>query len=135
MGSFLTLKYEDISQRSLSEKYDIAVCNFSLLGKESVERVFKVSPEILIDGGRLIVQTLHPCNHCAEEVYADGWRTGSWDGFSEGFVDPAPWFFRTLESWVELFVSNGFVIDAIREPVNPDTGKAASLLIVGSIHR
>lgn len=133
-GNFHILEYENFSLNTLNEKYDIAICNFSLLGKESVEHIFKVVPEILNDGGHFIIQTIHPHISCGHIPYENGWREGSWEGFSDEFVDPAPWYFRTLESWVELYVSSGFKLHIIKEPVNPKTGKVASLLMVGSIH-
>ena len=104
-GSYKVIEYEQMSDETISEKFDIAVCNFSLLGKESVEHIFKIIPSILNDGGAFIIQTLHPNMSCGDLPYIDGWRTGSWDGFSSEFSDPAPWYFRTIESWFELFLS------------------------------
>lgn len=132
-GDFHVLEYENISSKTLSNKYDIAVCNFSLLGKESVEHIFNVLPEILNDRGLFIIQTLHPHTCCGDIPYIDGWRKGSWSGFSDEFTDPAPWYYRTLESWFDLYISSGLKLSKIEEPINPQTGKAASLLVVGSM--
>ncbi|PCI49620.1 MAG: hypothetical protein COB51_03990 [Moraxellaceae bacterium] len=84
-------------------RYDAAVRNFSLLGKESVEHVFKVTPQILNPGGIFIVQTLHPEEN-TRDGNADQWREGTWDGFT--------------------------IIDTL-EPVNPRTQKAASMMLIG----
>jgi len=132
-GLFKVLEYENMSASTIDETYDIAVCNFSLLGKESVEHLFNTIPILLNDGGCLIIQTLHPNISCGDLPYTDGWREGSWVGFSNEFSDPAPWYFRTIESWVELFHSNGFALKEVKEPFNPKTGKAASLILVGSV--
>ncbi|NRB40317.1 MAG: methyltransferase domain-containing protein [Pseudomonadales bacterium] len=132
-GVFHVLEYEKISSNTLSEKYDIAVCNFSLLGKESVEHIFNAIPEILNDGGHFVIQTLHPHASCDDAPYVDGWREGSWNGFSKEFVDPAPWYFRTLESWCDLYIKSGLKLNKIEESVNPHTGKVTSLLMVGSV--
>jgi len=132
-GDFRVLEYENISSNTLGQKYDIAVCNFSLLGKESVEHIFKVIPDILNDNGKLIIQTLHPHVSCGDEAYNDGWRKGTWKGFSDEFVDPAPWYFRTLEAWLELFLCNGLTLNIVKESLNPQTGNVASLLIVGTL--
>ena len=132
-GLFQILEYENISSSTLHEKYDTAVCNFSLLGKESVEHIFNIIPQILNNGGYFVVQTLHPHVSCGDIPYIDGWREGSWDGFSKEFIDPAPWYFRTIESWYDLFISNGLKLDKVKEPINPQTGKVASLLMVGSV--
>jgi 2-polyprenyl-3-methyl-5-hydroxy-6-metoxy-1,4-benzoquinol methylase len=130
-GDYQVLEYTQLSVNTIAEKYDVAVGNFSLIGKESVEHVFKVIPEILNDKGRFIVQTLHPHTSCGNVPYRDGWRKGSWQGFSDDFVDPAPWYYRTIESWTELYAHNGLTLETVREPVNPNTGKAASLLMIG----
>jgi hypothetical protein len=132
-GSYKTLKYEKITSRTVDEKYDIAICNFSLLGKESVEHIFNVVPSILSNGGAFIIQTLHPNISCGDLPYSDGWREGSWAGFSNEFSDPAPWYFRTIESWFNLFNKNGFMFNQIKEPINFKTGKASSLIMVGSV--
>lgn len=130
---FQVLSYEEMSQGKLAEKFDVAVCNFSLLGNESVKNLFATIPRLLTKGGAFIVQTVHPVFGCGEQPYVDGWRTGSWAGFSENFTDPAPWYFRTLETWVKLFTDNGLVLSELREPSNPNTGKAASVIFIGEI--
>lgn len=132
-GSFKVLEYEKVSASTIDETYDIAVCNFSLLGKESVEHIFNTIPSLLIDGGCLIIQTLHPHISCDHSPYIDGWREGTWAGFSSEFSDPAPWYFRTIESWVKLFRTNGFILNEVKEPINPKTGKVTSLIMVGSV--
>ena len=132
-GSFEVLEYEKLSASTINEKYDVAVCNFSLLGNESVEHIFSTTPSILNDGGFFIVQTLHPSISCGDNPYIDGWREGSWAGFSKEFCDPAPWYFRTIESWCRLFRTNGFILDQVKEPINPKTGQATSLVMVGCV--
>jgi 2-polyprenyl-3-methyl-5-hydroxy-6-metoxy-1,4-benzoquinol methylase len=130
-GEFRTMAYEALSKSAFDELFDIAVCNFSLIGKASVEQVFRVASSLLRESGCLIVQTLHPVSACGELPYCDGWREGSWQGFSEDFTTPAPWYFRTLESWLALFQGNGFEKVEIREPIHPNTGQPVSLLVTG----
>ncbi|WP_315983528.1 class I SAM-dependent methyltransferase [Aliamphritea spongicola] len=84
------LAYEELSASRFSKRFDLAVCNFSLLGKESVEQVFTAVPDLLNPGGHFVVQTLHPVTSNIDRVYEDGWREGSWAGFSDDFTDPAP---------------------------------------------
>ena len=50
---------------------------------------------------------------------------------SDRFVDPAPWYFRTLESWIELYTTHGLSIVEIREPIHPQTGKPAAIISIG----
>lgn len=132
-GRFRLLTYEDVSLTTLIEKFDVIVCNFSLLGNESVLHLFQQIPSILNNDGCLIVQTLHPVVSCGDTHYEDGWREGSWDGFNEEFSDPAPWYFRTMASWQTLFTDNNFHLSNIQEPQNPKTGQPASVIFTGEI--
>lgn len=134
-GEFRVSSYEDIAAGVLDVKVDIAVANFSLIGKESVVGVVRQAPSLLEDGGSLVIQTLHPVTSCGDGPYADGWRKGSWAGFSDDFSDPAPWFFRTLESWEKLLTDNGFRIVEMREPLNPQTGKPASVIFIAEVEQ
>ncbi|WP_271274316.1 class I SAM-dependent methyltransferase [Aliamphritea hakodatensis] len=132
-GTFKKVAYEDLSGDSINERFDLAVCNFSLLGKESVEQVFAAVPSLLNSGGHFVVQTLHPVTSNGDGIYEDGWREGSWAGFSDDFTDPAPWYFRTVDAWQALFTDNGMRIEQVQEPVHPETGQPASLIITGTV--
>nr|WP_254722387.1 class I SAM-dependent methyltransferase [Gilvimarinus xylanilyticus] len=129
-GEFYTARYEDISQCLSDQRFDVAVCNFSLLGKESVEVLLAAIPRILNDGGHLVIQTLHPRNACGDTPYRDGWREGSWKGFSRDFCDAPPWYFRTLESWIALLTRSDLALYHLLEPFFPDTQQPASLILV-----
>ncbi|HEX9607519.1 MAG TPA: class I SAM-dependent methyltransferase [Gemmatimonadaceae bacterium] len=129
-GEFRVASYEDLAAGNVDVSVDLVVANFSLIGKESVESVIRRASSLLNPGGSLIIQTLHPVASCGDESYTDGWRTGSWAGFSEEFSDPAPWYFRTMESWEHLLADSGFRILETREPVHPETGKPASVIFI-----
>ncbi|ODN43977.1 methyltransferase type 12 [Piscirickettsia litoralis] len=116
-GRFKLLSFESLTYQALQEKFDIIICNFSLIGKEVVDYLFNKFSELLSQNGRVIIQTLHPVTSCGNLPYQDGWRKGSWQGFSKEFMDPAPWYFRTVEAWQKLFIDNGFSIDKMIEPV------------------
>jgi 2-polyprenyl-3-methyl-5-hydroxy-6-metoxy-1,4-benzoquinol methylase len=131
-GEFSVSSYEDIAEGKLDVTVDIAVANFSLIGKESVEGVVRRAPSLLAAGGSFIIQTLHPVASCGDESYADGWRQGSWAGFSTEFSDPAPWYFRTMETWERLLVDSGFRVVETREPLHPQTGKPASVIFIAA---
>lgn len=60
---------------------------------------------------------------------------GSWVGFNNSFTNPAPWYFRTLETWKNLFLKNGFALNKIIEPLNAATNKAASVIFVGQLSK
>lgn len=130
LGRYTEISYDKLSSQHLCEHFDLAVANFSLLGDQSVEHVFQVVPELLHPHGHFVIQTLHPQTTNGDHRYADGWRDGSWEGFSDAFTDPAPWYFRTTENWQALFTKNGFRIILQKEPLNNDQ-QPASLLIVG----
>jgi hypothetical protein len=129
-GEFRIASYESIAAGELELRADVVVANFSLIGKESVENLLATIPSLLEPGGAVIVQTLHPRTASGDEPYENGWRKGSWTGFSEDFTDPAPWYFRTLEGWKNLFATSGLCLVEMREPVHPNTGKPASVIFV-----
>lgn len=131
VGQYKHLAYEALSRETLAGQYDAAVCNFSLIGEDSVEHLFKTLPTILSDSGYLVIQTLHPEASCGDLPYEDGWREGSWQGFSEKFSQPAPWYFRTLDTWKSLFHDNGFDLQSLIEPVHPTVKNKLSIIFVG----
>ncbi|WP_281558782.1 class I SAM-dependent methyltransferase [Thalassomonas sp. RHCl1] len=130
VGRFKTLSYEALSFENLQEKFDVIVCNFSLLGEQSVNRVFAQVQDLLNNEGVFVVQTLHPVSACGDQPYRDGWRSGSWQGFSEDFVDPPPWYFRTLPSWLALFTDNGLTSPEIIEPKRCNNSAPLSVIFV-----
>lgn len=130
-GRFEAISHESLADGVLDERFDVCVCNFSLLGEASVERLLAKMPDLLAAGGALIVQTLHPPTANAAQPYRDGWRKGSWCGIDVEFQAPAPWYFRSIESWVRLFVDSGLRIESLREPLHPGTAAPLSLILVG----
>jgi len=129
-GQFKQLSFDDIAAGKLTLAADAVICNFALLGCESVNRLIAAIPRLLTPQGRFIVQTLHPVAACGPHPYQDGWREGSWDGFSARFVDPAPWYFRTLSSWIALLADNGLHLTEMREPLHPATQQPASVILI-----
>jgi len=127
-GRFEAMSYAQIAAGELHGKADVAICNFSLLGKESTEAVLAAVPRLLEPGGALLVQTLHPVVACGELPYRDGWREGSWAGCGEGFGQAAPWYFRTLAGWVDTFLACGLRVARIEEPLHPHSGRPASII-------
>ena len=132
-GDFRVASYDDIARGGLDLGVDAAIANFSLIGRESVDNLLERIPRLLNPGGALIVQTLHPLMATGDLPYADGWREGSWSGFSADFTDPAPWYFRTMESWIRLLRESGFHLLDLREPLHPISGKPVSVLFVAEV--
>jgi len=132
-GDFRVLSYEEIAAGKLALAADVAVANFSLIGNEAVDGLFAAAPTYLRAGGTLVVQTVHPLIACGDAPYADGWRAGSWAGFSDDFKDASPWYFRTVSSWIALFERHGLRVVEMREPLHPRTGKPVSLILAGRL--
>jgi len=131
---YLHVDYNSISPQLFVQRFDIAVCNFSLLGDSSVRTLLAKIPAILDKAnGRLIIQTLHPVFTNTDKAYQSGWREGSWEGFSESFVDPAPWYFRTLEDWLSLFKSSQLEVESIVEPRASAPSKPVSIIFTLSV--
>ena len=128
--------YADIAAGALEATYrgafNVIVCNFALFGEQSVAALLRSLPPLLANGGHLVIQTLHSVSASASAPYTDGWREGSWTGFSDAFTDPAPWYFRTIGSWVTLLHASGFQLREMREPLHPATGAPASLILVSA---
>ncbi|MEM9353695.1 MAG: class I SAM-dependent methyltransferase [Planctomycetota bacterium] len=121
-GEFRVMSYEAIIAGELDARADAVVCNFSLIGKESVEGLIGAAASLLNPGGKLVVQTLHPRTACGDGPYEDGWRQGSWAGFDGAFTDPAPWYFRTMQGWERLLADSGLRLAEVREPRIPGDG-------------
>jgi len=132
-GQFSVMSYEDVAAGALGISVDAVVCNFALFGDAVVERLFQRVPSLLSRKGVFIVQTLHPLVACGDLPYRTGWREGSWSGFDPSFVQPAPWYFRTLEAWTGLFARAGFRLLEMREPLHPATQKPASVVFVAEV--
>jgi 2-polyprenyl-3-methyl-5-hydroxy-6-metoxy-1,4-benzoquinol methylase len=129
-ADYHVLTYAQVQAGALQRSFDAVVCNFSLLGETSVDDLVGAVPRLLNPDGVFVVQTLHPVTACGTHPYEDGWRDGSWSGFSDTFADPAPWYFRTIESWVELFRNNRLRLSRLVEPCHPETGQPASVIFV-----
>lgn len=130
-GEFQVCSYEALANHYLQlDPFDIVICNFSLIGKEAVENLLTALPQYLNAQGSLVIQTLHPLTACGDQPYCDGWRPGSWAGFGPEFTDPAPWYFRTIESWIRLLRESHFEVLECREPVHPKTHKPASIIFM-----
>lgn len=131
-GAFSVMDYQAIAMGELKVRVDAVVCNFSLFGNESVTHLFPAVASLLNPNGCLIIQTLHPAIACGEMPYEDGWRKGSWEGFSHEFTRPAPWYFRTVENWQQLFQRNGFQNLQVTEPLHPQSQEPMSIIFTAT---
>ena len=130
-GDFHVLTYDDFARdpHKLGGDFNVAVCNFSLLGKE-IAPVLNGCASVLGPDGALVIQTVHPFMDALESGYEDGWRREDFRGMQIPFSAAMPWYFRTMSSWVAAVTGAGFTIAELREPIHPETRRPASLLIV-----
>jgi 2-polyprenyl-3-methyl-5-hydroxy-6-metoxy-1,4-benzoquinol methylase len=129
-ADYRVMSYEELAAGTLPDRFDAVVANFALIGAEAVDALVASVPRLLAPGGALIIQTLHPVVANGDLPYKDGWRPGSWAGFNSEFTDPAPWYFRTMESWEKLIGDSGLRLQQRLEPLNPVTGKPASVIFI-----
>ena len=127
-ATFHVCDYACLAQAGLG-RFDVAVFNFSLIGDTRTRAALASMRHMLSAGGEVLVQTLHPCTACGDASYRDGWREGSWAGCDGDFADPAPWYFRTLSGWLKVLHGCGLQLLSMEEPLHPDTGRPASLLL------
>jgi 2-polyprenyl-3-methyl-5-hydroxy-6-metoxy-1,4-benzoquinol methylase len=123
---FLAIGYDALESLG-GARFDAVVANFSLLD-DRLEAILAAVAPFLAPGGRLFVQTVHPA--FAERPYADGWRNETFAGFAGEWPEPMPWYFRTLESWTRAFAAAGYVLTEIREPLHPERGTPASMILI-----
>ena len=117
---FECVSYDQIVAGAIRESFDLAVFNFSLFGNESVESLIKSVPAFLNPNGNIVVQTLHPATSIGGIEQDDGWRESSWQGFSDEFRDPAPWYYRSTRSWFSMLARSGFREINTLQPSEPN---------------
>lgn len=133
-GTFRVASFEDLAAGRIAVAAQLAVCNYSLLGKESVQRLLGALPTLLGAHAVLVIQTVHPLMACDDGLpYRSGWREETWSAFRTPFNSAAPWYFRTLPDWIESLRQGGLQLTQLREPVHPTTGRPVSLILVASV--
>lgn len=130
IGEYFCIEYSEIPWRLINQRFDVVVANFSLFGDQGVEDLLLSIKGMLTVSGSLVIQTLHPKTVCGSLPYEDGWRNGSWSGFSSDFTDPAPWYFRTLESWISLLSRYDMQPTEILEPTDLSIDRIASVIFI-----
>ena len=117
------------SQAEQLGRFDVLVCNFALL-EEPLAPTLEALHGLLEPGGRLLIQTMHPWRADDTAGYRDGWRVERFVGFGEGFTEAMPWFFRTLESWLNLLTQTDWRLHWLQEPLHPQSEQPVSLLLL-----
>ncbi len=125
------LSYAQLAEHRWPEPFDLAVCNFSLLG-EAVAGPLSDLATLIRPTGRILVQTLHPCAYLHSGKYQGGWLAGSWQGLPEDvrkrFAEAPPWYFRRLSDWLSVFAEAGLIVSRIEEPAAEPGGEPLSII-------
>ena len=114
-------------QARVGQDYDLICANFALLQQDIIP-LLAAMHDLLVPGGALVVQTLHPWSVAGGE-YQDGWREESFAGFA-GEWQVMPWYFRTLASWLNALDMAGLRLVGLQEPQHPQSAVPQSLLMV-----
>lgn len=112
--------------------YDLVCANFALLHQDIIP-LLAAMKDLLVPGGALVIQTLHPWSVAGGE-YQDGWREESFAGFN-GDWQPMPWYFRTLASWLNALDMAGLRLLSLQEPQHPQSAVPQSLLMPTMVRR
>lgn len=134
-GRFLHLTYDDLVRdpSQAGDAFDVAVFNFALLGADVAPLLAAVA-STLASAGAVVIQTVHPFTARGGEPYRDGWREERFDGFGVAFAAPMPWYYRTVGSWTRALGAAGLAVTRLDEPLHPETGEPASLLVAAVPH-
>jgi 2-polyprenyl-3-methyl-5-hydroxy-6-metoxy-1,4-benzoquinol methylase len=121
--------YEELVEAKVNVgiDYDLICANFALLHQDIIPLLAAMNA-LLLPGGTLVIQTLHPWTAAAGD-YQDGWREETFAGF-KGQWQPMPWYFRTLSSWLNALDMAGFRLVGLQEPQHPQSPVPQSLLLV-----
>ena len=121
--------YEELVEAKvdIGRDYELICANFSLLHQDIIPLLAAMNA-LLVPGGALVIQTLHPWSVAAGD-YQDGWREETFDGF-QGEWQPMPWYFRTLSSWLNALDMAGLQLTGLREPQHPQSPVPQSLLMI-----
>ena len=131
-GKFKVKDYDAIIKgvRFKAAPFDLISINFALFENRKTAQLIKKLPDYLVPNGKIIIQTLHPFSIATEAEYKSAWHKDSWGGLKRKFTQPYKWYFRTLGDWVKLFTKAGLVLEAIKEPLHPKTGRPASIVFI-----
>jgi SAM-dependent methyltransferase len=119
--------------RKLGGAFGTVVFNFSLLD-ERITPILDAAGSVLFPYGRILIQAAHPYGNGGEGgEYRDGWRLMGEAVPGAPLSPPVPWYFRTLTTWVLELRRSGLLLVETYEPIDPATGRPASLIVHATI--
>jgi putative hydrolase of the HAD superfamily len=101
---------------------DLIVFNFSLLDEEIVS-LLRAAKTYLNASGSVLIQTLNP-----RGTSESGWQLEDFKTMKGAFKGTMPWYGRTLEKWLEVFIEAGLQLEEAVEPVYEN--KPASIIFI-----
>ncbi|MBV9108062.1 MAG: class I SAM-dependent methyltransferase [Gemmatimonadetes bacterium] len=115
--------------RRLLGAFGTVVFNFSLLDQR-ITPILSAAGAILFPYGRILIQAAHPAAMLGDAPeYRDGWRVMDEVAPGVKLMRPIPWYFRTFTTWVLELRRAGLLLVETLEPMDPETGRPASLLL------
>lgn len=115
--------------RKLLGAFGTIVFNFSLLDQR-ITPILSAAGAVLFPYGRILIQAAHPAAMLGDEAgYRDGWRMMEEVAPGVKLMRRIPWYFRTFTTWVLELRRAGLLLVETFEPLDPATGRPASLVL------
>ena len=115
--------------RKLLDAFGTIVFNFSLLDQR-ITPILSAAGAVLFPYGRILIQAAHPAAMLGHEAgYRDGWRVMEEVAPGVRLMRSIPWYFRTFTTWVLELRRAGLLLVETYEPLDPATGRPASLVL------
>ncbi|MEN0002571.1 MAG: class I SAM-dependent methyltransferase [Bacteroidota bacterium] len=130
-GHYAQLSYEAIAAGASipNAPFDAMVFNFSLYEDHLTEQLLRQLANSLTGPRFIFIQTIHPSYHQKAGIdKADHWFPNAWAGLPGSFSHPHPWYFRTMESWQQLFESTDYQLIDYKEPKKAEQDAPASII-------
>jgi len=119
--------------RRLGGAFGTIIFNYSLLD-EKITPILEAAGSVLFPYGRVLIQAAHPFGDGGiGGEYRDGWRTMEEAAPGVPLSRPVRWYFRTFTTWVLELRRAGLILVETYEPIDPATGRPASLILHATI--
>lgn len=134
-ADYRLLTFDDAAAgpRRMGGAFGTIVFNFSLL-EERITPMLSAAASVLFPYGRILIAAAHPASAIGGEGgYRDGWRMVEEAAPGIALPSPVPWYFRTFTTWVVELRRAGLLLVETCEPLDPATGRPASLILSATI--
>lgn len=109
--------------------FDVVLCAMMLMDVEDIDGTMKEIYRVLKPNGKVFISILHPCFKSPIEhgwfkedgeilvKVKDYFHPSEWVGEIAGIKEPVIYRHRTMSEYVKVFVSNGFILSDMNEPI------------------